>query len=61
MWQAHDKICVQCLVQKPENMRPFGRPMCRWEDNVPTDLTEIGWEYMVGFIHHRRGTSGRLL
>jgi len=36
-------------------MRPFGRPMCRWEDNVPTDLTEIGWEDMVGFIHHRRG------
>jgi hypothetical protein len=38
------------LVQKPENMKPLGRPMCRWEDNVPTDLTEIGWEDMVGFI-----------
>lgn len=54
-WARHvtgtrEKICVQCLVQKPENTRPLARPMCRWEDNVPTDLTEIGREDMVGFI-----------
>jgi len=54
-WVRHvagtrEKICVQCLVKKSENMRPFGRRMCKWEDNVPTELTEIVWEDMVGFI-----------
>jgi hypothetical protein len=27
----------------------LGRPMCRWEDNVPTNLTEIGWEDMGSY------------
>jgi hypothetical protein len=22
----------------------FGRPSCRWEDNIRMDLSEIGWE-----------------
>jgi hypothetical protein len=22
------------MVRKPEGKRPFGRPMCRWEDNL---------------------------
>jgi hypothetical protein len=32
------------LVGKPEGKRPLGRLMCRWEDNIRTDLREIGWE-----------------
>jgi hypothetical protein len=30
----------------PENLkgRPLGRLRSRWEDNVTTDLMEIGWE-----------------
>jgi hypothetical protein len=26
--------------------RPNGRLRCRWEDNIKTDLREIGWEVM---------------
>jgi hypothetical protein len=31
------------LVGKPEGKRPLGRPICRWVDNIKTDLREIGW------------------
>jgi hypothetical protein len=30
------------LVGKPEGKRPLGRPRRRWEDNIKTDLREIG-------------------
>jgi len=30
------------LVGKPEGKRPFGRPRCRWEDNIKMDLREVG-------------------
>jgi hypothetical protein len=30
------------LVGKPEGRRPLGRPRRRWEDNVKTDLREVG-------------------
>jgi hypothetical protein len=30
------------LVGKLEGKRPFGRLMCRWEDNIETDLKEVG-------------------
>jgi len=29
------------LVEKPEGKRPFGRPSCRWEDNIKVDLQEV--------------------
>jgi hypothetical protein len=29
-------------VVKPEAKRPLGRPTCRWEDNIKTDLQEVG-------------------
>ena len=29
------------LVGKPEGKRPFGRPRCRWEDNIQMDLQEV--------------------
>jgi hypothetical protein len=31
------------LVGKSEGMRPFGRPRCRWEDDIGMDLKETGW------------------
>jgi hypothetical protein len=34
------------LVGKPEGKRPLGRPTCRWEDNIKTDLQEVGCESM---------------
>jgi hypothetical protein len=33
------------LVGKPEGKRPLGRPKRRWEDNMKTDLQEVGWGY----------------
>jgi hypothetical protein len=31
------------LVGKPEGKRPLERPRCRWEDNIKTDHTEVGY------------------
>jgi hypothetical protein len=31
-------------VGKPKGKRLFGRPRCRWEDNIRMDLREAGWE-----------------
>ena len=28
--------------------RPLGRPRCRWEENIKTDLQEVEWEDMIG-------------
>ena len=30
------------LVGKPEGKRPVGTPRRRWEDNIKTDLQEVG-------------------
>ena len=30
------------LVGKPEGKRPLGRQRRRWEDNIKTDLQEVG-------------------
>jgi hypothetical protein len=38
------------LVGKPEENRPIGRPRRRWEDNVRTDLGEVGWD-VIDWIH----------
>jgi hypothetical protein len=29
---------------KPERTRPLGRPRCRWEGNMRTNLRELMWE-----------------
>jgi hypothetical protein len=30
-------------VVNPEGRRPLERPRRRWEDNIKTDLREVGW------------------
>jgi len=30
------------LLGKPEGIRPLGRPRRRWEDNIKTELQELG-------------------
>ena len=32
----------RAIVGKPEGKRPLGRPRRRWEDNIKTDLQEVG-------------------
>jgi hypothetical protein len=34
---------VGFLVRNLEGKRPLGRPRRKWEDNIKTDLREIGW------------------
>jgi hypothetical protein len=40
------------VVGKPEGNRPLGRPRHKWEDNIKTDLQEVGcggmdWIYLA--------------
>jgi hypothetical protein len=38
----HRKDAYRVLVGKPEGKRPLVRPRSRWEDNIKTDLREVG-------------------
>jgi len=42
------KDVYRVLVGKPEGKRPLGRHRRGWEDNIKTDLKEMGWEGMDG-------------
>jgi hypothetical protein len=58
------------LVDKPEGMRPLGRPRLRWEDKIKIDLGEIGfrdvdWIYLAQdrdrtFCEHGEEPSGSI-
>jgi len=37
-----EERCIQGLVGKPKGKRPHGKPSLRWEDNIKTDLQEVG-------------------
>jgi hypothetical protein len=41
---AEERKVLMDLMGKPEGKRPLGRPKRRLEDEVRTDLEEIGWE-----------------
>jgi hypothetical protein len=36
------RVVCRALMGKPEGKRPLERPMCRWEDNIKMDLSEVG-------------------
>ena len=46
------------LVGKPEGKRPLGRPRRIWEDNIKTDLQEVGGGCGAGWSWLRIGTCG---
>ena len=46
------------LVGKPEGKRPLGRPRCRWDNNIKTDLQEVGYGVWTGSSWLRIGTGG---
>jgi hypothetical protein len=46
------------MVGKPEGKRPLGRHRHKWEDNIRTDLREIGCEG-VDWIHLTRDRDQR--
>jgi hypothetical protein len=35
-------VIIKVLTGKPTGKRPFGRPRCRWENNIRMDLEEMG-------------------
>jgi len=35
------------LVGQPEGKKLFGRPRCRWEDNIGVDLGEVEWIHLI--------------
>jgi len=39
---GEDRVVHRVLVGKPEGKRLLGRPRHRWEDNIETDLQEVG-------------------
>ena len=47
-WEGHvarmgeRRDVYRVLVGKPEGKRPLGRPRRSWEDNIKTDLQEVG-------------------
>ena len=47
-WVGHvervrERKCVyRVVVGKTEGKRPFGRPRRRWEDNIKTDIQDLG-------------------
>jgi hypothetical protein len=40
-WLGGERGVYRVLVGKTEGKRPLGRPRCRWEDNIRTDLQEV--------------------
>jgi hypothetical protein len=36
------------LVGIPDGEIALGIPKCRWEDNIKTDLQEVGWRFIDG-------------
>ena len=36
------RAACRVVVGRVEGKRPFGRPQCRWEDNIKVDLQEGG-------------------
>jgi hypothetical protein len=49
------------LVRIPVGKTPLGRPRRRWEDNIKTDLQEVGWGTWTGLIRLRKWTDGVIL
>jgi hypothetical protein len=35
---------IKLLVREPKGKVPFGRPRRRWEDDIRTELKDVGWE-----------------
>jgi len=46
MWHVWRRGACRALMGKPEGKRPLGRRRRRWEDNIKTDLQEVGCEGM---------------
>jgi hypothetical protein len=41
---GRNKKCTKKFIRKPEGKRPLGRTISKWEDDIRTNVGEIGWE-----------------
>jgi len=41
-----ERDAYRVLVGRPEGMRRFGRPRCKWENNIKMNLQAKGWGNM---------------
>jgi len=60
LWGERRGVC-RVVVWKPEGRITLGRPRHSWEDNIKTDLQEVGWGAWTGLFWFRIGTGGRCL
>jgi hypothetical protein len=53
---GEERGVYRVLVEKPEGNRPLGRLRRRWEDNIRTDLQEVGCGNMdwIGLAQDRQ-------
>jgi hypothetical protein len=65
-WAGHaarmgeSRRAYSVVLGKPEGERPLGRPGCRWEDSIKTDIEEMIWVAWTGLFWRRIGASGGL-
>jgi hypothetical protein len=54
------KGVYRILVGTPDGKRPLGRPRNRWEDNITTDLQEVGRRGMdwIALVQDRERWQG---
>jgi hypothetical protein len=58
-WVVHvacmgeSRVVYRVLVGKPEGKRPFGRPRCRWQDNIKINLQEVGGMDWISLVQDR--------
>jgi hypothetical protein len=63
-WAGHvarmgeDRGVHRVLVGRPKGKKQLGRPRRRWEDNIKTDLQDIGGVVWTGWCWLRIGTGG---
>ena len=66
-WAGHvarmgeKRRAYRAFAGKPEGKRPLGRPWSRWENNIKTDLQEVGGGAWTGSMCPKIGTGGGLL
>jgi hypothetical protein len=55
------KCAYRVMVRKPEGKRLVWKPWCWWQDNITTDLQEVGWGARTGLIWLSTGTDRKRL
>jgi hypothetical protein len=59
--KGENRNAYTIFVGKPEGMRPLGRPIHRWVDNIKMDLREMGWSGMDRIDLAQDSVTGWLL